>query len=63
MSPAAKGANLAITLIDFLMVQDPDGKPLPPRTTVAMNIPSKKIATGEAVGMVIGGFILEAGAP
>lgn len=59
----AKGANPAITLIDFLMVQDPDGKPLPPRTSVAMNIPSKKIATGEAVGMVIGGFILEAGAP
>src|SRR3979409_611420 len=65
-SPAAgpgKGANLAITLIDYLMVQDPEGKPLPPRSTVAMNIPSKKTATGEAVGMVIGGFILEAGAP
>jgi hypothetical protein len=64
--PAAgptKGANLAITLIDYLMVQDPEGKSLPPRTTVAMNIPSKKTATGEAVGMVIGGFILEAGAP
>jgi hypothetical protein len=64
--PAAgptKGANLAITLIDYLMVQDPEGKPLPPRTTVAINIPSKKTATGEAVGLVIGGFILEAGAP
>jgi hypothetical protein len=59
----AKGANLAITLIDYLMVQDPEGKSLPPRTTVAMNIPSKKTATGEAVGMVFGGFILEAGAP
>jgi len=65
-SPAAgpaKGANLAITLIDYLMVQDPEGKSLPPRSTVAMNIPSKKTATGEAVGMVIGGFILEAGVP
>src|SRR3981081_2410733 len=40
-SPAAgpaKGANLAITLIDYLMVQDPEGKSMPPRTTVAMNI-------------------------
>jgi hypothetical protein len=59
----ARGSNLAITLIDYLMVQDPDGKPLPPRTTVAINIPSKKTATGEAVGLVVGGFILEAGAP
>ena len=65
-SPAAgpaKGANLAITLIDYLMAQDPEGKSLPTRSTVAMNIPSKKTATGEAVGMVIGGFILEAGVP
>jgi len=65
-SPAAgptKGANLAITLIDYLMAQDPEGKTLPTRTTVAMNIPSKKTATGEAVGMVVGGFILEAGVP
>jgi hypothetical protein len=65
-SPAAgpaKGANLAITLIDYLMVQDPEGKSLPTRSTVAMNIPSKKTATGEAVGMVVGGFILEAGVP
>jgi len=67
MNPVAagpgKGANLAITLIDYLMAQDPEGKPLPARTTVAINIPSKKTATGEAVGLVIGGFILEAGAP
>ena len=65
-SPAAgpaKGTNLAITLIDYLMAQDPEGKSLPTRSTVAMNIPSKKTATGEAVGMVVGGFILEAGVP
>jgi hypothetical protein len=55
-SRASKGANLAITLIDYL-VQDLRAS-LPPRSTVAMNIPSKKTATSEAVGMVIGGFIL-----
>jgi hypothetical protein len=59
----AKGSNLGIVLIDYLMVQDPEGKPLPPRTTVAMNIPAKKSASGEAVGMVFGGFIAQAAVP
>ncbi len=59
-SPTAgpsKGSNLNMTLIDYLMVQDPEGKPLPPRTTVAMSIPAKKTASGEAVAVVFGGFI------
>jgi hypothetical protein len=45
----AKGSNLNVTLIDYLMVQDPEGKPLPPRTTIAMSVPSKKTASGETV--------------
>jgi hypothetical protein len=65
-SPAAgpsKGYNLGITMIDYLMVQDPEGKTVPPRTTLAINMPAKKTASGEAVGLVVGGFIVPAGAP
>jgi hypothetical protein len=65
-APAAgpnKGANFTIVLIDYLMVQDPDGKPLPPRSTIAMTIPAKKTASGEAVGMVFGGLIGRAAVP
>ena len=35
-----------ITLIDYLMVQDPEGKSLPPRTTVAMKHPVKEECRG-----------------
>jgi hypothetical protein len=65
-SPAAgpaKGSNLSLVLIDYLMVQDPEGKPLPPRTTVAMNGPAKKTASGEAVSVVFGGFIAQEAVP
>jgi len=65
-APAAgptKGANLGMTFIDYLMVQDPDGKPVPPVTTMAMNVPSKRTATGESVGVVVGGFITQSAAP
>src|ERR1700686_4936111 len=65
-SPAAgptKGFNLGITLIDYVVVQDPEGKPLPPRTTMVLNIPAKKAGTGEAVTMVFGGFVGQAGVP
>jgi hypothetical protein len=58
-----KGANLGITFIDYLMVQDPDGKLLPPAPTVAMNVPSKKLASGESVGVVVGGFVAQSLAP
>jgi hypothetical protein len=58
-----KGANFIIVLIDYLMVQDPDGKPLPPRSTIAMTIPAKKTASGEAVGVVFGGLIGRAAVP
>lgn len=65
-SPTAgpsKGSNLSITLIDNLMVQNPEGKPLPAPTTVAMIIPAKKTASGEAVNVVVGGFIAQPAAP
>jgi hypothetical protein len=65
-SPTAgptKGFNLGITLIDYVMVQDPEGKPLPPRNTIVLNMPAKKVGTGEAVTMVFGGFVAQAGVP
>src|SRR6516162_2799518 len=46
-SPTAgpsKGANINLVLIDYLMVQDMEGKPLPPYTTIALNVPSKNTA-------------------
>jgi hypothetical protein len=64
-SPTAgpsKGANINVVLIDYLMMQDMEGKPLPPYATAALNVPSKNPA-GETVGLVIGGFIPKAGAP
>jgi hypothetical protein len=65
-SPTAgptKGFNLGITLIDYVMAQDPEGKPLPPRTTIVLNIPAKKVGTNEAATMVFGGFVAQAGVP
>jgi hypothetical protein len=58
-----KGSNLVIGFIDYLMVQDPDAKPLPPVPTVAMNVPSKKIASGESIGLIVGGFVAQTAAP
>jgi hypothetical protein len=57
------GANFTIVLIDYLTVQDPDGKPLPPRSTIAMTIPARNAASGEAVGVVFGGLIDQSGVP
>ena len=62
-SGPAKGFNLGVTLIDYVLVQDPDGKPLPPRNIVVLNIPAKKAGTSEAVTMVFAGFIAQAGVP
>lgn len=65
-SPTAgpsKGSNLNVTLIDYLMVQDPEGKPMPPRSTIAMSVPAKRTASGESVAVVFGGFIPQAGVP
>jgi hypothetical protein len=58
-----KGSNLGITLIDYIMVQDPEGKPMPNRNAVVINMPAKKTATGEAVAVVFNGFTVPAGVP
>src|ERR1700736_5530955 len=65
-SPTAgptKGFNLGITLIDYVVVQDPEGKRWPPRSTIVLNIPAKKTGTGEAATMVFAGFVAQAGVP
>jgi len=59
----SKGSNLSILLIDYLLVQDPEGKPIPTPPTVAMLIPAKKAGSGEAVNVVSGGFIAQAAVP
>jgi len=66
MTPTAgadKGFNLSIFLVDFQIVQDPDGKPLPARPTVALIVPAKKVGSGAAVSMVQSGFTAQAGTP
>jgi hypothetical protein len=45
------------------VVHDPEGKPLPPRSTMVLNIPAKKTGTGEAATMVFAGFVAQAGVP
>src|ERR1700730_12029704 len=43
-SPAAgptRGFNLGIPWIDYVVVQAREGKPLPPRSTMVLNIPAK----------------------
>jgi hypothetical protein len=43
---ANAGSNVVVVLIDYLMVQDLEGKPLPPRTTIALTVPAKN-SSGE----------------
>jgi hypothetical protein len=58
----AKGVNLNVALIDYLMMQDMEGKSVPSYPTVVLNVPAKNSA-GEAVAVVFAGFIAKAGAP
>jgi hypothetical protein len=65
-SPAdgpSKGFNLAVVLINQTATQDPDGKPLPARTYIALAAPVKKTGTDVAGSMAIGGFTSHEGAP
>jgi hypothetical protein len=65
-SPAAgptKDFNLGITLINQTMTQDPDGKPLAPRSYIVLNAPAKKTGTDIAGTMVFGGFIAPEAVP
>ncbi len=61
-SPAdgpTKGVNLSVTLINQTLTQDPDGKPLSPRSYVVLNAPAKKTGTTIAGTMVFGGFVAQ----
>jgi hypothetical protein len=58
----AKGVNVNVALIDYLMMQDMEGKSVPSYPTVVLNVPAKNSA-GEAVAIVFAGFIAKAGAP
>jgi len=59
----AKGSNAGIALIDYQMAQDPEGKPLPARPVIAVNMPAKISASGEAVSVVLAGFVAQAAVP
>jgi hypothetical protein len=58
-----KGFNLGITLIDSLMVQDPEGKALSPINIIVLNAPAKKTGTNAVGTMVFGGFTGHASVP
>jgi hypothetical protein len=62
-SGPSKGFNLSVFLVDFQIVQDPDGKPLPARPVVALVIPARKIGSNAPANMVAGGFTAQAGTP
>jgi hypothetical protein len=60
---SGKGFNLSIFLIDFQMVQDSAGKPLPALPTVVLVIPAKKIGLDATANVVFSGFAAQAGTP
>jgi hypothetical protein len=65
-SPAAgptKGYNFGISLIDTLVVQDPEGKPIAPINTFVLTVPAKKSGADTAGTMVFGGFTGQAAIP
>jgi hypothetical protein len=58
-----KGANLIVYVTDFQMIQDPQGKPLPTRPSVALIVPARKSGSDLAAFMVAGGFAAQANTP
>jgi hypothetical protein len=58
-----KGANLIVYVTDFQMIQDPQGKPLPTRPSVALIVPARKSGSGLAAFTVTGGFVAQANTP
>ena len=52
----SKGANLVVTFIDWLVVQDPDGKPAKIYRSIGLAVPAKKSSTDPTVSMVVGGL-------
>ena len=56
-SEPTKDSNLTMSLINTLIVQDPEGNPIAPQTVVVLATPAKRVGSDEAVPMVIGGFL------
>jgi hypothetical protein len=52
----SKGANLVVTFMDWLTVQDPDGKPAKTYRSVGLAVPAKQNGTETTVSMVVGGL-------
>jgi hypothetical protein len=58
-----KGSNLALYLIDFQVGQDPNGKLLTGRPTLALVIPVRKTEADLAASVIPGGYTAQAGVP
>jgi hypothetical protein len=58
-----KGSNLALYLIDFQLGQDPGGKLLTGRPTLALVIPAKKTGSDLGASVIPGGYTAQAGVP
>jgi hypothetical protein len=52
----AKGANMSVNLIDYVIVQDPDGKAQETVRVAALTFPARKVGTETTVPMVFSGF-------
>ena len=52
----SKDANLTVSLIDWIVVRDADGKPGEPLHLAAVGAPAKKKGTDATVAMVLTGF-------
>jgi hypothetical protein len=52
----AKGANLVVTFMDWLVAQDPDGKPTNTYSHVGLTVPAKQNGTDATVAMVVAGL-------
>jgi hypothetical protein len=52
----AKGANLVVTFMDWLVAQDPDGKPMNTYSHVGLTVPAKQNGTDATVAMVVAGL-------
>jgi hypothetical protein len=58
-----RGSNLALYLIDFQLGQDPGGKLLTGRPTLALVIPAKKTGSDLGASVIPGGYTAQAGVP
>lgn len=57
----SKGANLVVTFMDWLVVQDEDGKPAKTYRSVGLSVPAKQAGSDATVSMTVGGLSSPAG--